>query len=161
MDCSREIYSIQVSSYGAGSNVNFVSTLNTPIKNVVKAELVTTSLSCETSNVAYIVVDELVSRFNDYAVSLPASNDSNVSYSLNSTGSTLRKVFGVVYNEDSTVKNRITYYNRYPISAEFFDPIRNLSKLSIRLYDHTGSELGDDGYNFFTFRFTCLRNNLC
>ena len=160
MNCNQEIYSIQVSSYGAQSNVKFVSTLNTPIKNIVKAELVTTSLSCPESNVAYVVVDELVTRFNDYAVALPASNDDG-SLNLQSTSSTLRKVFGAVYNEDSDVKNRITYYNRYPITADFFDPIRNLSKLSITLYDHSGNELADEGYNFFTFRFTCLRNNLC
>lgn len=161
MDCSREIYSIQVSSYGATSNVNFVATLNTPVKNIVRAELVTASLSCATSNAAYITVEELVTRFNDYAVEQPADNNSNVSLTLNSTSSVLRNTLGVVYNEDSTVKNRITYYNRYPIVAEFFDPIRDLSKLSIKLYDHSGAALSDDGYNYFTFRFTCLKRNLC
>ena len=160
MDCSREIYSIQVSSFGATSNVNFVSTLNTPVKNIVKAELVTASLSCASSNVAYIAVDELVTRFNDYAVEQPADN-SDGSHQLNSTSSILRKTMGVVYNEDHTAKNRITFYNRYPIVAEFFDPIRDLSKLSIKLYGHTGAALTDDGLNFLTFRFTCLRHNLC
>ena len=37
----------------------------------------------------------------------------------------------------------------------------DLSKLSIRLYGHDGTLLTDGGYNFFTFRFTCLRKNLC
>ena len=160
MDCSREIYSIQVSSYGATSNVNFVGTLNTPVKNIVKAELVTTSLSCGSSNIAYVVVDELVTRFNDYAVAQPADNDS-ASHNLNSTSSVLRNTFGTVYNDDHTVKNRITYYNRYPITADFFNPINELSKLSIKLYDHTGAFLTDEGLNFMTFRFTCLHHNLC
>lgn len=160
MDCSREIYSIQVSSYGATSNVDFVATLNTPVKNIVKAELVTASLSCATSNAAYIVVEELVTRFNDYAAESPATN-SDGSHQLNSTSSILRNTLGVVYNEDSTVKNRITYYNRYPIVAEFFDPIRDLSKLSIKIYDHSGAALTDGGFNYFTFRFTCLKRNLC
>lgn len=160
MDCSREIYSIQVSSYGATSNVDFVATLNTPVKNIVKAELVTASLSCASSNAAYVSVEELVTRFNDYAIESPATN-SDGSHQLNSTSSILRNVLGVVYNEDSNVKNRITYYNRYPIVAEFFDPIRDLSKLSIKIYDHTGAALADDGFNYFTFRFTCLKRNLC
>jgi len=160
MDCSREIYSIQVSSYGATSNVSFVGTLNTPVKNIVKAELVTTSLSCSSSNIAYVVVDELVTRFNDYAVAQPADNDS-ASHNLNSTSSVLRNTFGSVYNDDHTVKNRITYYNRYPITADFFNPINELSKLTIKLYDHTGTLLTDEGFNFLTFRFTCLHHNLC
>ena len=161
MDCNHETYTIQVSSYGATSNVNFVSTLNTPIKSIAKAQLVTTSLSCSSSNVAYIVVDELVSRFNDYSIEAPATNNSNVSLNLHSTSSLLRKAFGAVYNEDSTSRPRITYYNRYPIVADFFDPIKDLSKLSIRLYGHDGTLLTDGGLNFFTFRFTCLRKNLC
>ena len=161
MDCNHETYTIQVSSYGATSNVNFVSTLSMPIKNISKAQLVTTSMSCPSSNVAYIVVDELVSRFNDYSIEAPASNDSNTSLNLHTTSSRLRKAFGVVYNEDSTSRPRITYYNRYPIVADFFDPIKDLSKLSIQLYGHDGNLLVDSGLNFFTFRFTCLRKNLC
>lgn len=149
-----------MSSYGATSNVSFVGTLNTPVKNIVKAELVTTSLSCSSSNIAYVVVDELVTRFNDYAVAQPADNDS-ASHNLNSTSSVLRNTFGSVYNDDHTVKNRITYYNRYPITADFFNPINELSKLTIKLYDHTGTLLTDEGLNFMTFRFTCLHHNLC
>jgi len=160
MDCNHETFTFQVSSFGATSNVDFTGVLNTPIKNIIEASIVTCSIATNTSNVVYIVVDELNSRFTDF-VTESAAVSSGGSYNLLSTGSKLRNAMGAIYNEDITSKNRIIFYNRYPIQCAYINPINDLSKLSIRLYDHAGAALTDQGHNFMTFRFKCARKNLC
>lgn len=145
MDCETETYTFQVNSNGSASNVDFSVELITPIKNIFEASIVTCSLPCSTSNAVYIAVDELSSNFNEVL----------------SNGTSKRTAMGVVYSEDHTTKPRITFYNRYPIVVPFIDPIRTLSKLSVKLYDQTGAPLTDEGPVFITFRFKCARKNLC
>jgi len=163
-NCDQEIYNIQVSTTNvenynsAMSNVDFVVTLSNSLKDVVRAELVTASIPCNTSNVVYVVVDELSTRYTDFADTKPATGDG---HSISTSGTKLRNTFGAIYNEDTNTKNRITYYNRYPIIAEYPYPIQRLSKLSIKLYNHNGDILTDQGNCFFTFRFICNRKNLC
>ena len=153
-NCQQEIYNIQTSSSGSAANNNYVINFNTSLKDVVRAELVTASIPCSTSNVVYVVVDELRSKFNDFSNAAAGTLGNAVS-------SQLRKVFGSVYNDDTGTKNRITYYNRYPIIAEFPYPLQRLEKLSIKLYNNNGLLLQDEGENYFTFRFICDRKNLC
>lgn len=160
MDCNHETFTFQVSSYGATSNVDFTGVLNTPIKNIIEASIVTCSIASNSSNVVYIVVDELNSRFTDFVAESDAVSTGG-SYNLMSTSSKLRNAMGAIYNDDRTTKNRIIFYNRYPIQCAYIHPISELSKLSIRLYDHTGTLLPDQGHNFMTFRFKCARKNLC
>jgi hypothetical protein len=163
-NCDQEIYNIQVSTVNveqyspAHSNVNFVATLGNTLKDVVRAELVTASIPCNTSNVVYIAVDELANRFTDYADTKPATGQG---HSIQTSGNRLRDTFGAVYSDDINVKNRITYYNRYPIVAEYPYPIQRLDKLSIRLSADDGTLLTDQGNAFFTFRFICNRKNMC
>ena len=153
-NCSQEIYNIQVSSSGSADNNNYVINFNTSLKDVVRAALVTASVPCSTSNIVYISVDQLRSKFNDFSNAAAGTLTT-------ATSSTLRNVFGVVYNDDHEVKNRITYYNRYPIVAEFPYPIQRLDRLNIKLYNNNGILLQDEGENYFTFRFICNRKNLC
>lgn len=163
-NCEQEIYNIHVSTsnveqYGSSSNVNFVATFNMPLKDVVRAELVTASIACNTSNVVYINVDELNNKFTDFANAKEATGSTD--HGFDTTSSILRSAFGSMYNDDIGSKERITYYNRYPIVAEYPYPIQRLNKLSIKLYDQYGDLITDQGTNFFTFRFVCNRRNLC
>ncbi len=153
-NCTQEIYNIQTSSSGSAANNNYVINFNTQLKDVVRAELVTASIPCSTSNVVYISVDQLQCKFNDFSNAAAGTLGSAVS-------SPIRNVFGSVYNDDCGSKNRITYYNRYPIIAEFTYPIQRLDKLDIKLYNNNGLLLQDEGENYFTFRFICNRKNLC
>ena len=153
-NCQQEIYNIQTSSSGSAANNNYVINFNTPLKDVVRVELVTASIPCSTSNIVYIEVDELRSQFNDFSNASAGTLSAAVS-------SPLRNVFGVVYNDDTGTKDRITYYNRYPILVEFMYPLRRLEKLSIKLYNNNTLLLDDEGENYFTFRVICNRKNLC
>ena len=160
MDCNHETFTFQVSSFGATSNVDFTGVLNTPIKNIIEASIVTCSIANNTSNIVYIVVDELTSRYTDF-VSESAAVSTGGSYNLLSTSSKLRNAMGAIYNDDRYTKNRIIFYNRYPIQCAYINPINEVSKLSIRLYDQAGTLLTDQGHNYMTFRFKCARKNLC
>ncbi len=153
-NCQQEIYNIQTSSSGSAANNNYVINFNTSLKDVVRAELVTASIPCSTSNVVYVVVDQLRSNFNDFSNAAAGTLGNAVS-------SQLRNVFGSMYNDDAGTRDRITYYNRYPIIAEFPHPIQRLEKLNIKLYNNNGLLLQDEGENYFTFRFICDRKNLC
>lgn len=163
-NCNQEIYNIQVSTANvdtynsAQSNVSFTATLGNPLKDVVRAELVTASIPCNTSNVVYVVVDELVTRYTDFADTKPATGEG---HSIQTSGTRLRDTFGAVYNDNITTKPRIVYYNRYPIIAEYPYPIQRLDKLSVRLYGENGALITDQGTAFFTFRFICDRKNMC
>ena len=153
-NCQQEIYNIQTSSSGSAANNNYAINFNTPLKDIARAELVTASIPCSTSNVVYVSVDQLRSKFNDFSNAAAGTLGNAVS-------SPIRNVFGSVYNDDTGTKDRITYYNRYPIVAEFPYPIQRLEKLNIKLYDNNGLLLQDEGENYFTFRFICNRKNLC
>ena len=148
-NCNQETYNIQVSSSGSVANNNYAITFVTPLKDVVRAELVTASIPCTTSNVVYISVDQLSSKYNDFSNAVAFST------------SQLTNVMGAVYHDDCGTKDRITYYNRYPITVDFIYPLQRLEKLNIKLYNNQGLLLQDQGENYFTFRFICNRKNLC
>ena len=163
-NCEQETYNIQVSTVNveqyspAHSNVDFVATFSTTLKDVVRAELVTASIPCNTSNVVYVSISELSTRYTDFADTKPATGDG---HSIQTSGTRLRDTFGAVYSDDINTKSRITYYNRYPIVAEYPYPIQRLDRLSIQLYNQDGTLLTDQGSAFFTFRFICNRKNMC
>lgn len=69
--CSKplEKFTIHADSIGQSSNNSFQVFLNIPLKTVVKAEILSVNLGSNVvtagSNVAYVIIDELTSRFND------------------------------------------------------------------------------------------------
>jgi hypothetical protein len=68
--CSKplEKFTIHTDSFGQSAN-SFQVFVNIPLKTVVKAEILSVNLGSNTttasSNVAYVIIDELTSRFND------------------------------------------------------------------------------------------------
>jgi len=78
--CDTEVYTIRVDTVNTTvSNVDFVSYINIPLRNVVKAELLSASIAANASDTPaiYIYIDELVSKFNDRAT---------LQYTLSSSG---------------------------------------------------------------------------
>jgi hypothetical protein len=68
--CSKplEKFTIHTDSFGQSAN-SFQVFVNIPLKTVVKAEILSVNLGSNaltaTSNVAYVIIDELTSRYND------------------------------------------------------------------------------------------------
>ena len=71
--CSKplEKFTIHTDSFGQSANA-FQVFVNIPLKTVVKAEILSVNLGSNaltaTSNVAYVIIDELTSRYNDKTI---------------------------------------------------------------------------------------------
>lgn len=172
--CDTEVYTVRVDSTGTTtSNTNFVSYINIPLRNVVKAELLMAVLpfNVNASTVLYLYVEELVSKFNDratldYTLSSAgkistqggvASPISNIQY--------LKNSFATIPGDREYSRTHYTSSGTgYPTDLSFIEPIRQLDKLSITFYDYNGLPIPDPtdlGPTFLTFRFTCSKPNVC
>ena len=171
---TREVYTISVDSmYASAPNASnsFVAYLNTPLRNVVRAELLSASVdstgSAATANVFYIHVEELINKFNDHAplkYSIAVSGNTSSTGSVSQLPTNLRQVsesFATVHTVPSS--NRLLYAasSQYPVVSSYINPIRKIDKLTVSLYDQTGSSLAVNAPTFLLFRFECAKDNKC
>ena len=170
----RETYTISVDSmYASAPNAanTFVAYLNSPLKNVVRADLLSASVDASaspaTANVFYIHVEELISKFNDHA---PLKYSTSVAGSTSSVGNVsqlplnlraISEAFATVHT--TPTNNRLLYASasQYPAFAVYFDPIRTVDKLTVSLYDQTGTSMNVAAPSFFVFRFECIKDMRC
>ena len=171
---TREVYTISIDSMYAttpNSPNFFTAYLNTPLRNVVKAELLSASLDATAStnlaNVFYIHVEELISKFNDHGPLKYTVSSSNVTSSVGTASqlpSNLRllsEAFATVHTVPSG--NRLLYSSssQYPVQTAYINPIRKLDKMTISLYDQTGGSMAVNSPTFLVFRFECAKDNKC
>jgi hypothetical protein len=172
-----EVYTVRVDSVLASSDNSFISYINVPLRNVIKAELIFASLASNVSvsNVAYVYIMELDSKFNDRAdvqtkitnfcanTSPPFSNVgtgltgtiSNVNYLRNS-------IVCFPLNQDlSYLRSIYTLGGFFPTNVQFIEPIRQVQQLTVSLYGEKGQALTTVGPTFLTLRFTCAKRNVC
>lgn len=174
--CDTEVYTIRVDSVYATSNTSFIGYLNIPLRNVVKAELLSVSLhanatSPSTTSMYYIHVDELKCKFLDrtdlsYYLSVggnagsegitPSGTVSNVGYLATS-------LVGIpVTNGIPDYRTIFTTGNYFPVEVTYFEPIRKIERLTINVFTANGAQPNiTDGATFLTFRFTCAKPNTC
>lgn len=181
-DCeTREIRTVYVDSIGQASHGNFTTFLNIPLRNVVSAELLTVNLNYSTStggssNVVYVYCDQLVSKFNERT--LPSLGENIGGYPKDSSGTNIAiataspLVSNTAYlqgallrmNTEQTPGLARSVYSQagdYSSKVYFIDPIRQLDKLTIRLYGEDGTPVSPTLQGFFTFRFETVKNNIC
>jgi hypothetical protein len=169
-DCeTREVYTISVDSVYASapnSNASFVVYLNTPLRNVVRAELLSASIA-ESSNAVYIHVSELVTKFNDHAPlqytlsSAGASSNTGAISQLQSNLSYISEAFAVIHQPSVSGRKYFHKQADYEASAVYRDPIRTLDKLTVKLFNGVGEQPTSDSSTFLLFRFECAKNNKC
>ena len=175
-DCNFEYRTVNLDSIHATSSTgsqstlggmanNFVTFLPSPIQDIVEVKVVAASLTQDTtqatltSNIAYMVVDELTSQFNQQSgtQSTPAQNSFGGVQTVPS-GAAIAK-----FQLDNTSTGRQHYKgNDYPIVTQYIAPINRLDRMSVRL-------IGEDGTTpvplvppfFCTLTFTTMRRNLC
>jgi hypothetical protein len=59
--------------------------------------------------------------------------------------------------------NKRTLYSKganYESSTDYIQPIQQLDKLTIDIYDERGVRIVTNGPSYLTFRFTCARDNM-
>jgi hypothetical protein len=157
-------------SRGAPANNSFVGYLNIPLRNVVKAELLTASVSANTQTavMVYIYVDELVSKFNDRtqtqtAISI-AGTTSNVGPNISLVTSNLSELSTSIVSfpaDQFQSRSIFTQNGFWNTEVEFIEPIRLLPQLTVRVYRDAGDLLSLSGTTFLTLRFTCAKRNTC
>lgn len=171
--CDTEVYTVRVDTVNTTvSNVDFVSYINIPLRNIVKAELLTASiLASQTDTHAIsIYVDELVSKFNDRAtLQFGMSTAGTISTQGGLTAPIsnlqyLKSALAVIPTGDVAIARTIytASGSGFPTDVMFVDPIRQLKTLTVKLFKADGTLLTDAaGHNFLTFRFTCAKPNVC
>ena len=172
-DPEHEVYYVKADSVFAPSNNTFTVYLNTPLRNVVRAELMSLSAHSNVSSSAgssymYVYVNELVSKFNDRAngqISIQVSGQtSNVGSNPSGTIANLSKLassIAAVPLEEILHRTTFTVGQNYPAQAIFIEPIRQINRLTIELLSDGGASLQNAGNTFLVFRFTCAKGNRC
>ena len=170
-----EVYTLRLDSVLSSSNSSFSSYVNVPIRNVIKAQLLFSSISANTSvsNVAYVYIMELDSKFNDRAdVQTTITNfcsNSSPAFSNVGTGMT-GTISNVNYLRNSIVcyplnqtetRSIYTLGGFFPTDIEFIEPIRQIQKLTVSIFDETGKSLTTTGPTFLALRLTCAKRNVC
>jgi hypothetical protein len=179
-DCERyETYTLKVDSVFAPANNSFIGYINIPLRNVVKAEVLSASISSNistgSSNVAYLYAMELDSKFNDRmdvqtTITSFSSNTiarpqtSNIGPNLTGTFSNLNQIrtsLVAIPMEPVNVRTLFTVSNYFPTEIEYIEPIRQIQQLTISLYNETGGLLTVSGPTFLVLRLTCSKPNRC
>ena len=169
--CDTEVYTVRVDSVNtAVSNVNFTSYINIPLRNVVKAELLMASLEANvaSSNVFYVYVDELTSKFNDRSdlqYTLGAVGNVSTQGSVTAQLSNVSQLRGALACIPADQVNPRTVYTSsgagFPTDVSYIEPIRQIKTLSVSILDEQGNLAADVAPAFLTIRFTCAKPNVC
>jgi len=176
----REVYTVSVNTryvVAPASNNSFVAYINVPLRNVVRAELVSASIhpASNTSAVMYMHVAELVDKFHDRATlqyqmtgSGLLSNIGAVSQVSSNAGQLAESfmvypINGADLDLGSVNTPRIIYraLADFPVGVDFIEPIRRLDKLTVNLFADTGAAFLANAPTFITFRFECAKDNVC
>ena len=160
VNCSYEFYTIHTDSLTEGPSGNsFVSKLFTPLKDVVQVSVLFASFDANVnaSNVCYLTIDELSSKFNEITGTQTNSNIA-VSAFPPERARFQHPVAIFETNEGRTVYKQ----NDYSTQTQFITPIRKLDRLTCNLYGQDGNLIDLNSENtFISLRITCLRENLC
>lgn len=170
--CDTEVYTVRVDTVNTTvSNVNFVSYINIPLRNVVKVELLTASIhvNINSTPLIYVYIDELVSKFNDRA---DLQFNMSTAGTISTQGTLTAPIDNVQFLKTALASiptdqslNRTTYTSSgsgFPTDVMFVEPIRQVKTLSVKLFKADGILLEDpSGHTFLTLRFTCAKPNVC
>jgi hypothetical protein len=173
-DCEKyETYTIKVDTQFGTSNTSFISYLNTPLRNVVKVEVLSVSIASNaaTTPAIYMYIMELDSKFNDRAqIQTQVTSFSNASPTSNigpnptgtfSNVSQLQTALVCIPADQVNPRTVFTTGGYFPAVTEFIEPVRQIQQLTVSFYKNEGSLLTTIGSTFITLKFTCAKQNRC
>jgi hypothetical protein len=165
-----EVYTVKVDSRGAAANNSFVGYINIPLRNVVKAEVLSATISSNTASspVFYLYINELVSKFNDKSdiqtVISVAGTTSNIGpnpASTTSNVSQLRTSIVCIPAEQANPRTVFTVGGYWNSEVEFIEPIRQIQTLTVSIFKDNGDLATLTGTTHLNLRFTCAKKNTC
>jgi hypothetical protein len=158
-DFDYEYHTITVDTIGQASANSFTAYLNTPLRNVVQAQLLGARINTVYSTEhCYVSIDELDSNFADRT-----TKDPPLSTSSQPGLSVLRNSFAsLVSNTTATSGNQvISFKDEYVVAQQYLDPISKLDRLTVNIRDENGDLItSSTGNNFLVLRFICRKSNL-
>lgn len=172
-DPANEVYTLRVDSVFAPSNNTFVGFINIPLKNVIKAELLSASIHANAATTAYmyVYVDELVSKFNDrtnllYYLQGAGTQTTEGTAQTGGAVSNVTQIatsIAAIPTDEINDRTLFSVANNYPAEVNFIEPIRSLEKLSIQILTAAGlpAATPNGQPTFLVFRFTCSKPNIC
>jgi hypothetical protein len=174
-ECDKyEVYTLKIDSKFAPANNSFIGYINTPLRNVVKAELLSASISANvtSSNVIYVYAMELDSKFNDRMDVQTAITSFQNTISTSNIGPNLTGTFSNVNQmrtslacipaeQTGPLRTIFTINGYWDAVTEYIEPIRQIQQLTFSLYNETGGLLTVGGPTFLTLRLTCAKPNRC
>lgn len=160
-NCRYEFFTVHTDSLSSNTWTNsgrqdsFVSHMFRPIENVVQVSVVTANIPVEDSNVCYLRVGELTSQFNE-------SGGEAVTNSITSSVAAKDRIRGSLAKFNVSGSGRTIYQQHdYSTQTQFITPIRKIDRLTTELLDENGSNSYVTSNVFITYRFTCMKENLC
>lgn len=173
--CDTEVYTVRVDSVFASSNTSFVGYINIPIRNVIKSELLSASIcgnaATLTTTALYVHIEELKSKFLDrtdlqYQLSVSGQTSSigpAPSSTISNVGQLASALVAIPLTDGETASSTIfTVGNYFPVEIPYYEPIRQVSALTVNIYAQDGSQpVITAGPTFLTLRLTCAKPNVC
>jgi hypothetical protein len=177
-NCSYEFYTIHTDSLNSNSwtdgttQSKYTNYLFRPLKNIVQVSIQQLSvptgntMSGINSNVFYLCSEQLISSFNENTGEPTIYSDaSSITSTPNTNKDKVRTALGRFMTiSDSFVGTVRTEYrqNDFSTQTQFIHPITRLDRITTELLDERGDALTLQNSNVFvSYRFTCLRDNLC
>jgi hypothetical protein len=173
-DPANEVYTLRVDSMYAPSNNTFVGFINIPLKNVIKAELLSASIHANalTTSYIYVYVEELVSKFNDRtnllyyvqgAGTQTTEGTPQTGGAVSNVNQIATSIVAIPTEESAAHRTVFSVGNNYPAEVNFIEPIRAIEKLTVKLLTSTGALVAtpDSQPTYLVFRFTCSKPNIC
>lgn len=172
-NCSYEFFTVHTDSISSNNWVdanqnNFVSHLFRPLENVVQVSIVCSSIPVSDSNVCYLRVNELTSQFNESSGELtnPTFDVSTNTFSTSATVASVPtikdKIRGSLAKFNVNLSGRTIYEQQdYSTQTQFITPINRIDRLTTEILDENGELAVIDSNVFISYRFTCIKENLC
>ena len=155
-DLNYEYHTITVDTIGQSSANTFTCFLNQPLHNVVQARLIAARINTVTpssgSEHCYISIEELDSIFSDRASNVLTGQ---------SDMSMIRGSFASLVTTDDI--GIISFRDDYPIVTQYINPIRTISRLTVKIRNQDGLLIKPPSpveNNFIVLRFVCRKPNL-
>lgn len=158
-----DIYTITVDSTQSSSNTNFTTTFSTPLKDVVKVQVLRASVATTIEVPAiYVHIKELVSTFNDRVLgestinSILQANGTTVNYATSIRNHLLSEAV-VSWNPDTIPRTTFASKTHWDAITVFKEPIKKVGTLTINIVDNTGDVIDNNSTDitFLTLKFYC------
>jgi hypothetical protein len=161
-----DVYTITVDSTQSPSNTSFTTKFTSPIKDVVKVEVLRASVSTTIEVPAiYVHIQELVSTFNDRVLgentikSVKQSNGTTLSYATSERNHLLSEAI-VSWNPESIPRTTFASKTHWDSVTVFKEPIKKVGTLTISIVDNNGNIIDNNSSDitFLTLKFFCKIN---